>query len=83
MNVTVVLTDERTQYGIRAYDNPKSETYERVNLTLDGNAALIANALRAIADELAPVQPTPAEIADAMAKRTGPIHYCGEGCGHQ
>lgn len=53
MKLSLKIHDERT-VQTNSYSSPKTEEYVRTDASLDGSRVLVANALRAIADEIDP-----------------------------
>jgi len=53
MKLTLTVNDERMTQ-VNAYSSPKSEEYVRTDLTVDGAGRLIADTLRAVANEIDP-----------------------------
>lgn len=56
MKLTLTIHDERTKAEY-SYSTPKkTEEYVRTEVTLDGRSRLVADALRAVANEIDPPQ---------------------------
>lgn len=58
MKLTLTIRDERTKPDTYSYSNPKTEEYVRTDVTLAGRGPLVADTLRAIANEIDPPQNT-------------------------
>lgn len=54
MKLTLTIHDSRTKSGTASYYSPQVEEYVRTETTLEGPHILVANTLRAIADEIDP-----------------------------
>lgn len=69
MRLTLKLVDQRIKPSTySSYSDPKSEDYDRAELDLTGPAAVVAGALRTLADDIAPPPQRPAADAEAIAR---------------
>jgi len=70
MKLTLTIHDERTKPETYSYANPKTEEYLRTDVALTGRSRLVADALRAVANE---IDPPNQNAADKMQFATGGI----------
>jgi hypothetical protein len=56
MKLTLTIHDERTKPETYSYSTPKTEEYVRTEVALEGRSRLVADTLRAIANEIDPPQ---------------------------